>query len=117
MKRLIIATLLGVVSGFICYTLASGGQEIAFWMAVSMIISRTLIGFAIGISRFKMGHWAIHGAIMGFIFSLPGGFAVMVGPVNPDYGTTTMFFMTTIMGVFYGVMIELITSVVFKARQ
>ncbi len=117
MKRLIIATLLGVVSGFVCYTLASNGQEIAFLMAVSMIISRTLIGFAIGISRLKMGHWAIHGAIMGLIFSLPGGFAVMATPANPDFGPVTMFFMTVIMGMFYGVMIEFITSVVFKIRQ
>ncbi|MDA3867637.1 MAG: hypothetical protein PF489_12940 [Salinivirgaceae bacterium] len=117
MKRLIIATLLGVASGFICYAFASSGQEVAFWMAVSIIFSRTLIGFAIGISRLKMGHWALHGTIMGLIFSLPGSFAVMAGPANPDFCPATMFFMTLIMGMLYGLIIELITSIVFKAKQ
>jgi hypothetical protein len=117
MKRLTIATLFGVASGFVCYAFASSEQEMALWMAVSIIISRTLIGFAIGISRFKMKHWALHGAIMGFVFSLPGSFAVMAGPANPDFAPSTMFFMTLFMGVFYGVIIELFTSVVFKAKQ
>ena len=117
MKRLIIATILGVLSGFVCYSLASGEQEIPTLMAVSMIISRTLIGFGIGISRFKMQHWSIHGLIMGSIFSLPGGFAVMAGPENPEFSANAMFFLTVGMGMFYGLMIELITTVVFKTKQ
>jgi hypothetical protein len=117
MKRLIIATILGVLSGFVCYSLASGEQEIPVLMAISMIISRALIGFGIGVSRFKMQHWTIHGLVMGLVFSLPGGFAVMAGPENPEFSANVMFFLTVGMGMFYGLMIELITSVVFKAKQ
>ena len=116
MKRLVIATLLGLVFGGVCFGLASsGGQEIPAVLAANIILGRTLIGFAIGISRFSMKHWAIHGSVMGLIFSIPAGFGAMV-TVNPDFTPTMMFMSTVIMGIIYGFLIELITSVVFKAK-
>ena len=118
MKRLIIATLLGVVFGFVCYALASGGgNELPLLLAVNIILGRTMIGFGIGISRFKMQHWAIHGLVMGLIFSLPSGFGAMMGPENPEFSHTMMFISTVVMGMIYGFLIELITSVLFKAKQ
>ena len=117
-KRLIISTVLGVVFGFICYGLAASGQTIMpTALAISIILSRTAIGVAIGISRFPMKHWTIHGLVMGFVFSLPGGFAAMAGPENPDYSNTMLFIMTIVMGMIYGLLIELFTTVVFKAKQ
>ncbi len=117
-KRLIIATILGVVFGFVCYGMASSGQnEISQILAVNIILGRTLIGFGIGISRFSFKHWSLHGIIMGLIFSLPAAFGAMLGPENPEFSHTMLFVSTIVMGIIYGFLIELITSVLFKAKQ
>lgn len=117
-KRLIIATILGVVFGFVCYGMASSGQnEIPQILAVNIVLGRTLIGFGIGISRFSFKHWSLHGIIMGLIFSLPAAFGAMLGPENPEFSHTILFVSTVVMGIIYGFLIELITSVLFKAKQ
>ena len=117
-KRFIIATLSGVVFGFVCCGFASSGEhEISFFLAVSIIFGRTLIGVAVGISRFPLKHWALHGIIMGLTFSLPAAFGAMLGPENPEFSKTLMFISTIVMGAIYGFLIELITSVLFKAKQ
>ncbi|MCD4745525.1 MAG: hypothetical protein K8R58_04440 [Bacteroidales bacterium] len=117
-KRFIISTLLGVVFGFVCYGFASSGQnEIPLVLAVNIILGRTLIGVAIGISRFSLKHWTLHGIIMGLVFSLPAAFGAMLGPENPEFSHTMLFVSTIVMGMIYGFLIELITSVLFKAKQ
>ena len=117
-KRLIISTLLGVVFGFVCYGFASSGQnEIATLLALNIILGRTLIGVAIGISRFTLKHWSLHRIIMGLVFSIPAGFGAMLGPENPEFPHIMLMTSTIVMGMIYGFLIELITSVVFKARQ
>ena len=117
-KRLIIATLLGLAFGFVCYGMASSGQnEISTLLAINIILGRMLIGFGIGISRFPFKHWTFHGLIMGLIFSLPAGFGAMLGPENSEFDHTMMFTATVVMGMIYGVLIELITTVLFKAKQ
>ena len=117
MKRLIIATVLGLIAGFVCYGFASsGGGDLGLYLTLNIIFARMLIGFGIGISRFKMGHWAIHGLIIGLIFSLPFGFGSMMGD-NPDFTPWSMFTASVVMGGIYGVIIELITTLVFKAKQ
>jgi hypothetical protein len=117
MKRLIIATLSGVLFGFVCYGFASGSQdEFNLLFMLMLVLSRTMIGFAIGISRFPMGHWAVHGLVMGFIFSLPGSFGAALAPAG-EFGAGMMFASSLIMGVIYGFLIELITTVIFKARM
>ncbi len=117
-KRLIISTVLGVVFGFVCYGLASSGQnEISTLLALNIILGRTLIGVAIGISRFTLKHWSLHGIIMGLVFSIPAGFGAMLGPENPEFPHIMLMTSTIVMGMIYGFLIELLTSVVFKARQ
>ena len=116
-KRLVIATLLGLVFGGVCFWFASsGGGEISEILAANIIIGRMLIGVAIGISRFPMKHWAIHGSVMGFVFSIPAGLGAMLGG-NPEFSANMMLISTIVMGVIYGFLIELITSVVFKAKM
>ena len=116
-KRLLIATILGVAAGFACYGMASSGQnEIPTILAVNIILGRTLIGFGIGISRFSLKHWSIHGIIMGLTFSLPAGFGAMLGPEIPEFSKTMLFTSTVVMGIIYGFLIELITTVIFKAK-
>lgn len=117
MKRLIIATLSGLLFGFVCFGFAcSGGNEISQWLGISIIAGRTLMGFGIGISRFSMKHWAIHGIVMGFLFSIPAAFGAMLGPENPEMSPGMIAISTVVMGIIYGFLIELITSVLFKAK-
>jgi hypothetical protein len=82
MKRVIIATLSGIIFGVICNLLASGSGSLPWPITIQIITSRTLIGFAIGISSLKIVHVS-----------------------------------TIVMGIIYGLLIELITSVIFKAKQ
>lgn len=109
-RRILIATFFGVISGIVCWALASSGGPTPWYFVISTILSRTLIGFAIGISVFKMKWW-LHGIIMGFIFSLPMAFQGFYVPGKE----VMIFFGTLIMGIIYGFFIELFTTVVFKA--
>ncbi len=115
LKRIIIATVMGAICGVICCLLASSSGELPWFMMASIFTSRLLIGFFIGISALGM-HWAIHGPLMGLILSVPGGLAAMMGG-NPNMTGTQLLIGTIVMGVIYGFLIELVTSVFFKARQ
>jgi len=117
-KRLIVATIMGIVSGLICYSFASSGSaDLPAAVAWQIILSRTLIGFAIGISIFKMGHWTVHGAVIGLLFSIPLAISGFMAPDNPEYSKSSMFIATLVMGVIYGLLIEFVTSVLFKAKM
>jgi hypothetical protein len=117
-KRLIIASLSGLFFGFVCFGLASSGSAKLPWpVGADIITSRMLIGVAIGISSIALGHWSIHGLVMGFLFSIPLAFGALMAPDNPDFSKTAMVVSTVVLGMVYGLLIELITSVFFKAKQ
>lgn len=118
MKRLIIATLSGLLFGLLCFGFACnwGSNEMIPWLGITIISGRLLMGFGIGISRFKMGHWAINGIVMGLIFSIPAAFGSMMGPENAEMSAQMIAISTVGMGMIYGFLIELITSVIFKAK-
>lgn len=116
-KRIIIATLSGVLFGLVCFFFASSGPNPLPWpVALQIIASRTLIGFVIGISSLTNMHWSLHGILMGLIFSVPLAFSGMMAPASPDYTPTSMFIWTLILGMIYGVLVEVITSLLFKAK-
>ena len=118
MKRVIIATLSGVLFGLVCLALASSGPGPLAWpVAAQIVASRTLIGVAIGISSLSLGHWAVHGLAMGGLFSLPLAFSGLMAPDSPEYSKAGMWVMTVVLGMVYGLLIEVITSAAFKARQ
>jgi hypothetical protein len=117
-RRVIVATLSGVLFVFVCFGMAwSSSGTIAWPVAVQLILSRTLIGFAIGISSITLRHWAIHGIIMGLIFSLPLAFSGLMGPESLEFSQAAMFSWTLILGIIYGLLIEVITSVAFRAKS
>ena len=117
-KRIIVATISGILFGFVCLGLASSSPGPLAWpVAMQIVISRTLIGFAIGISSFSIRHWAIHGAVMGLLFSLPLAFSGLMAPDSSEYSKTGVLIFTVLLGMIYGLLIEVITSVAFKARQ
>ena len=117
-RRIIVATLSGILFGLVCFGLASSSPEPLAWpVAAQVIISRTLMGFAIGISCISLRHWAIHGVFMGLVFSLPLAFSGLMAPESPEFSKAGMFLWTVILGMIYGLLIEVITSVAFKAKH
>lgn len=118
--RILVATLAGVLFGFICYWISCGTAETLEWpSAVQIILIHTLMGFAIGISLFKW-NWILHGIIMGLIFSLPLAFPLAFDGLlaeSAEMSSTGIFIGTLILGIVYGFLTELITSVIFKAKK
>ncbi|MFC1568691.1 hypothetical protein ACFL4L_00520 [bacterium] len=116
-KRIIVATISGLIFGFVCLAFASSGSgEVPLPISLQIIVSRTLIGFAIGISCLSFKHWSIHGIVMGILFSLPLAFSSLMMPESPELSTTSIFISTMVMGMIYGLLIEVITSVLFRAK-
>lgn len=108
-KRVIIATLCGLLFGIVCSTMAGSNpeSEVSWQILMSILFGRTLMGFTIGISAFKM-HWWLHGIVIGFISSIP-----MAVPIIDNMG---IFIGTFVMGMVYGLLTELITTKLFKAK-
>ena len=110
-KRITVATIFGLVCGVICMMLATSNAPIPWAIKLQILANRTLIGFAIGISSLKM-KWELHGPLMGFVFSLPLGFSSMMAI---GFSPIWMLLITVLMGIIYGFIIELFTTVVLKA--
>jgi len=110
-KRVIIATICGAVFGVVCMYLASSNpnatEPLSASVKWSIFFSRTVMGFAIGISVLPLAWW-LHGIVMGIIFSLPLAFGVL--------DRFNIFIGTIVLGIVYAVLTELITTVIFKAK-
>lgn len=110
MKRILIATSLGVVAGALCATGAFYGQILKFTpVALAWILlNRALMGFAIGASGLRV-HWAWNGIVLGLV----------VGSVFSYYlfmtvGSVALPLMNFFVNGIFGLLIELFTTVVFK---
>jgi len=110
-KRVVIATLCGVVCGFFCLFLATSNPDPTATMPTAtkwlIVLSRTMLGFTIGISALRLNWW-LHGIVLGFICSIP-----MAIPVLADVKIAAG---TLFMGLIYGILIELVTGKLFKAK-
>lgn len=109
-KRVIIATICGFIFGFVCMSFANSdsSQPIDLSLKLTLIFSRGITGFMIGISALKLSWW-LHGVVLGFIGSIPMMFPTMDNP--------TIMIATVVMGMFYAFLTELITSIIFKAKS
>lgn len=108
-KRVIIATICGFVFGIVCMLLASSNPNAASLPAITkwmIIISRTMMGFMIGISAIRLNWW-LHGIVLGAIASIPMAIPVLDRP--------TIAIGSIVMGIIYGFLTEVITSIFFKA--
>jgi hypothetical protein len=74
----------------------------------NIVLSRTLMGFMIGISAIRLKWW-LHGIVIGFIASIPMAINVMDRP--------GIMIGTVVMGMIYGVLTELITTILFKEKS
>jgi hypothetical protein len=111
-KRVFIATICGLVFGFICMYFATANpnatEPLTTAVKVNIILSRALMGFTIGISALRIAWW-LHGIVIGIIASLPMGVAVM--------DDMKIAISTIVMGIIYGFLTELIATVLFKAKS
>jgi len=116
-KRFYIAVLTGIILGIIACLIAGAvsPEPLAKKVLANIFVSRVLIGFVIGISACKM-NWLLHGLLMGLIVGLPFSLSVMAQPV-PGMGKWGILFLTWALGIVYGFIIELVTSVFFKAKK
>jgi hypothetical protein len=111
-KRIFVATLGGVIVGFICYYLGlyfeviEKDLTIFFWI----MINRITLGFVIGVSILKMD-WALYGAIIGAIMGII--FAYYIYMVTNAWELLIAAFIISIL---FGMTIEFITSVIFRLR-
>ena len=110
-KRVIIATICGFIFGIVCMLLAcskpNATDVLPFSTKLIIIFSRALMGFTIGVSALRLGWW-LHGIVIGIIASIPMAFSVL--------DKTDILISTIIMGLIYGFLTELITSILFKAK-
>jgi len=84
------------------YGLQAEINRVEFFM---ILFHRLLLGFVIGISSLRI-HWALHGIVIGLIVGLPAY------PLIYFEGRLISY---SLMGIVWGFVIELLTSVVFKA--
>ena len=111
-KRISIATLLGFLSGVICYLIGRYwlGIDISLSSFFMLLAHRTLLGFVLGISALRW-HWAVHGILIGLIVGIPDyHFVYMIGG---SLNSGLYFFA----GALWGLVIEFFTSIVFKAKS
>jgi len=111
-KRVVCATIWGIVFGFISWALAMIGGRVPASGVVTIILSYAVMGFVIGISAWKIKWW-IHGFLMGLIITLPTSF----GALWVKRGWGAGFIPTIVTGIIFGFLIELLTTVVFKAEM
>jgi len=110
-KRVVIATICGFIFGLVCMYLASSNpkatESLSTAMKWTIILSRTLMGFTLGISALRLAWW-LHAVVIGIITSLP-----MAAPVVHDMNIAIG---TVVLGIVYALLTELITTVLFKAK-
>ncbi|TKJ37980.1 hypothetical protein CEE37_13540 [candidate division LCP-89 bacterium B3_LCP] len=113
-KRFWLCLILGFIAGLICATVGNAQipKDIRTMVFISVVLNRAMIGFVLGISAWKT-NWAVHGIVIGIIGSLPLSIPLIW---NPEAGFCVCG-AYTLGGAIWGFVIELLTSVVFKAKM
>ena len=107
-KRVVIASILGLFCGCISWIVCNYGFGHSQPLVTNalIILQNGLMGFAIGISSLRWP-WAIHGLVLGGMF----GFVLGIGAL----ALGSEFIWPFVFGLVYGFLIELVTTVFFKA--
>ena len=107
-KRVIITSVLGLILGCISWVICNYAMGHAQPLSINLVIilSNGLLGFCIGISSLRW-HWILHGLVLG------GMFGVILALVAAGTGSVCIW--PLIFGFVYGILIELIATVAFKA--
>lgn len=104
-KRLVIATILGILCGLFCMygTIAKFPGEFGTFMLIGIVYNRALIGIVIGIADNIDLHPALRGAILGVVVSM--AMAIFSGDSDSSGALIVLAF-----GLVYGVLIDVVTS-------
>ena len=110
MKRIVVATLFGLVAGCICAAGAFYGHMLKFSVItlVFVLLNRAVMGFAIGVSGLKL-RWAWNGIFLGIAVGSIFSYYLFMN-MGPGPMPVVNFFVNGI----FGLMIEFFTTVVFK---
>jgi hypothetical protein len=110
MKRIVIATLFGVVAGALCatFTYHVAIMKITALSLGWIFLNRTVMGLVIGVSALKW-HWAWNGIVMGLIVGSIFSYSLFM-----NTGDVRLLYLTPIGNATFGLMIEFFTSFVFK---
>jgi hypothetical protein len=110
MKRIVVATLFGLVAGCLCATGAFLGHMLEFSVVALLFIllNRAVMGFVIGISALKL-RWAWNGIVLGIVVGSIFSYFMFMNNV-PEPLPVVNFFVNGL----FGLMIEFFTTVVFK---
>ena len=109
-KRLVVTTILGFIAGLVSlwWMHAVSAAAILGAEAAAVILSRTILGFAIGLSGWRL-NWAAHGVILGIVFSLPQAFF--------SAWNGHSFWDWLISGLVIGFLVELLSTPIFHLRR
>jgi len=110
MKRIIVATLFGLVAGAICATGAFYGGLLKFTVVslLWILLNRAVMGFVIGASALKL-HWAWNGLVMGLVVGSTFSYFMFM-----NLGAGPLPVVNALVNSLFGLMIEFFTTVVFK---
>jgi hypothetical protein len=83
----------------------------------TFVLARGVLGFVIGISVLRMSWW-LHGILLGFVVSVPAALSIRLMP-SMSFGVSpnVLSMLALLLGLVIGFLIELVTSVVFKAKS
>ena len=111
-RRFWIALLFGFAAGLVCAVTSISGKagDEKIMIFLSALLNRTLIGFVIGISCWRLG-WVLHGIFLGLLVTLSMSIPLIW---IPEAGYN-VFVLYTVAGVVWGFIIELLATVIFKA--
>jgi hypothetical protein len=113
-KRFWLCLFSGLIAGLICAWTGYSQTpvEIRTMAFISVVLNRTFIGFVLGVSNWKL-KWATHGIVMGILGTLPMSIPLIFSP----QAGLAICLMYTVAGAVWGFLIELVTSVFFKAKM
>jgi hypothetical protein len=84
----------------------------SFARGLFIFVSEAIMGFGIAISGLRM-FWAVHGGLLGLVFSIPMAVWLMrVYGNNPR-----LFFLMMALNIFFGVLIELVLSGILRTKS
>jgi hypothetical protein len=106
-KRVMLATILGLVCGVICLLLGhyAGGTEWSVPFVLSGLANRGMMGVVIGVAAVKMSPF-LRGPMFGLLMSLGPAIALYTPDKTVPY---------IVAGTIYGFLIDVLTSKAFKA--
>ena len=108
-KRILVASFFGLVMGCLCASAAFSMGILKFTpvILVFVLLNRTVMGAAIGISGLKM-HWAWNGIVIGMVTGSVFSYYLFMNVAGP------LPAMNAMANGLFGFLIEFFTTVVFK---